>query len=203
MLNDNDGTADGYLVITGSTGSATDDLFSQVCDSNGDGWVDELDLAYWQSNFEPRHWYGHNVQQGDWNVDGEVDVYDMFLWQQNVTRVPDTQSPSVANVVVNDGQVQHSNVTSIEIEFDEQVNLADLISNRTIDDVVQIYDLNNDATALNWLNYTNYNWNSSELTLVIDLTADGFGGSEVSNLANGRYKVEIDTAAVTDVLIIL
>jgi len=51
-------------------------------DANADNQVDALDLAVWQTHYDPVAETPGTYLIGDWNADGRVDGSDLALWQQ-------------------------------------------------------------------------------------------------------------------------
>ncbi|MCP4713077.1 MAG: hypothetical protein GY869_30985, partial [Planctomycetes bacterium] len=110
----------------------------------------------------------------------------------------DKIQPEVYSVVINNGQAQRSNVTQMQIRFTETMPIDTLFTAGTIDDYVKIYEQSNPAAPLAWLDETFFQWTSYNRTITIDLTEDGFGGSDMTHLANGQYEVRLDTSAFSD-----
>lgn len=53
----------------------------ESCDGNNDHRVDGVDLAVWQSNYDPLGANINTFAMGDWNLDGLIDGTDLALWQ--------------------------------------------------------------------------------------------------------------------------
>ncbi|KPK75706.1 MAG: hypothetical protein AMJ79_10150, partial [Phycisphaerae bacterium SM23_30] len=199
-LVDNDGQIDGWLIIDHSTVSSEQDFFRLECDANGDAKVDGDDLALWQQNYDPLGLNDNTPGMGDWNLDGCIDGADLALWQQRYdsSELPVPLPPTVYSVVLNEGESQRSNVTSLALQFDKAMYIDELITGGAIDDHIKLYDLSAPDNPLAWLDETYFDWNDSTNTLKIDLTIDGFGSSLLTHLANGRYEIRIDTSEIKD-----
>lgn len=106
-------------------------------------------------------------------------------------------SPS-ANAQIAGTVSQRSNLSKMTLKFTESMNVLALIASATIDDFIKLYDRANPTTPLAWLSEGNFAWDIDENTLTIDLTIDGPGESNSTMLANGRYELRVNTAAITD-----
>jgi O-glycosyl hydrolase len=116
-----------------------------------------------------------------------------------ITQTPaDSTPPAVASVVINDGAAQRSNLSSITIRFSEPTNFDDWMDSGTIDDQIKLYNSADPNLPLTWLDETRFSWDATNYAVTIDLTVDGFGGSDVTHLENGRYEVQITTASILD-----
>lgn len=104
--------------------------------------------------------------------------------------------PEVTQTIIGVG-AQRSNVAKISIAFSAAVDIPGLISDGTIDSHVQFHDVAQ-ASPQSWVNESRYAWDAAANTLTIDLTTDGFGGSNASMLPNGRYEVRINTETIVD-----
>ncbi|MCP4707522.1 MAG: hypothetical protein GY869_02765, partial [Planctomycetes bacterium] len=197
---DDDGSVDGWLTIERSTAAGLADFFRLLTDSTGDGIVDQDDLDVWQLNYDPTGINANTPAMGDWNLDGLIDGADLTLWQlaANSPMPPETQSPTISSIVINDGQTQRSNITSIDIQFDEEMNLDTVVGSDTIDDQIRLYELSDPDNRLSWLDESYFSWETTTQTLSIDLTIDGFGGSSQTQLVNGGYQIRMNTAVFED-----
>jgi ELWxxDGT repeat protein len=110
----------------------------------------------------------------------------------------DTIHPAITQFQIGNGHVQRSNPATITLHFSEPTNAAALIAASTIDDFVKVYDKANPSSSLSWLDESRFAWDVASNTLAIDLTTEGPGGSNSTMLANGRYELRINTAAITD-----
>jgi hypothetical protein len=104
-------------------------------------------------------------------------------------------APYVSTVAINGGAVERSNVNSITLQFSESTNVGALVADGSIGTQVQLFNKANPSSPLP---LTRFQFNSATNTLSIDLTTDGFGGSPVTQLANGRYELRIVAAAIRD-----
>ncbi|KKK97084.1 hypothetical protein LCGC14_2656300, partial [marine sediment metagenome] len=104
----------------------------------------------------------------------------------------DEEGPlSVEEVVVNDGDVQRSNIETLTVRFNRDANLGQLIDDGTIVDAVQL----SGGSAIP-LDATRFRYDAATFELLIDLTDDGFGGSQSTVLAAGRYRLGLDTSEI-------
>ncbi len=115
-----------------------------------------------------------------------------------LTIVPQTGHPSVENLLINEGQAQRSMLRTLSVTFDQPMNLDALIADGTIADSVKLYDKNDMATFLPWLDNARFAYDPSSYRLTMDLTIDGFGGSELTHLADGRYEIRFNTELIRD-----
>ena len=99
----------------------------------------------------------------------------------------------VLDVVVNDGDVQRSNVTTIDVFFDQATNIPQLIASGDIANVVRIAGA---QQAIDLTQFDHFAWDAASNKLTIDLTVDGFGGSNLSLLADGDYALQMDAAEI-------
>jgi hypothetical protein len=98
----------------------------------------------------------------------------------------------VQELRINDGSAQRSNVETVAIQFNQDVNLQALINGGTIGNAVQLFT----GTTKISLAANRYQYNAATFTLTIDLTVDGFGGSRSTMLADGRYELRLDTTLI-------
>ena len=82
-------------------------------------------------------------------------------------------APAITNVTVNNGLEQRSNLSLIELTFDEATNLSTLISKGSITSAVQLVRTTHGGGTVK-LTSANFSWNKATNTLSIDLTLDGF-----------------------------
>ena len=54
----------------------------EMADGNNDHLIDGVDLATWQTNYDPLGLNDNTFAMGDWNLDGLIDGEDLSLWQQ-------------------------------------------------------------------------------------------------------------------------
>jgi len=195
-LHEDDGQADGWIVIDRSTGVLSQDFFRILADASGDGFVDSADLDIWQQNYDPAGINNNTPGMGDFDLDGRIGGTDLAIWQQSYS--PTGLAPIASLVKINNGAVQRSNTTELTVQFNKSMNLDTLITEGTIDDYVKLYDLANPNVPIPWLDQSRFNWNSNINTLLVDFTVDGFGGSNLTNLVNGRYELRLDTTGITD-----
>jgi hypothetical protein len=109
----------------------------------------------------------------------------------------DLEGPAISNVTLNGGIDQRSNMSIIEITFDEATNIDTLISNGSIVNAVQLARTTHEGGTVK-LSAAHFSWNKATNTLTIDLTSDGFGGSGETILTDARYELQIDTTMITD-----
>lgn len=132
--------------------------------------------------------------------DGDGSDLDGTPGVDGVASHPDTRGPVVpileaASQAVDDGTAQRSNIASYTLTFNQGTVLPSLIESGAIVDAVRIVDVATE-TAIP-LAASRYRYDAPSFTLTIDLTADGFGGSPATMLADGRYQLRLDTAAIT------
>lgn len=96
----------------------------------------------------------------------------------------------VVNITLNDGQAQRSNVASMTIQLNQAANLQELIDSGAILDAVQLHGLTNQPGPVG-LATSRFSWAAATTTLSIDLTSDGFGGSERTILPDDDYELRI------------
>ena len=132
---------------------------------------------------------------GQYQVDVVVTDLSGVSARQTVTiDVVGAAEPLVIDqIIVNDGGPQRSNIETITIVFNQETNVPELIANGTIPQAVQLFGVTQIP-----LDVTRYQYSASTNTLVIDLSVDGFGGSEETLLADGYYQLRLDTQIITD-----
>ena len=109
--------------------------------------------------------------------------------------IADATAPlQITAIQVNGGAAQRSNVQTLSITFNNDTNIASLISGNTIQNVVRVFTAGGVQVTLP---ASRYQYNAGTRTLTIDLTVDGFGGSGASMLADGRYQLRITAASIT------
>ena len=129
----------------------------------------------------------HNVYGRVFDKDGGVHQYSTIV---QVTSL----APAVVATTVNAGAAQRSNIETIALRFNRSTNLPDLIADDSISNAVQL--VGTDQVPLD-LKVSRFHYDAATLTLMIDLTTDGFGGSQATMLADGRYQLQLDTALIT------
>jgi hypothetical protein len=106
----------------------------------------------------------------------------------------DNPTPLTATgLTVNGGGAQRSNIESVSVRFNKPTNLGQLIAANAIGTAVTL----SGSAGVIPLSAARYRYDPATLTLVIDLSIDGFGGSQATMLANGRYQLRFDVSAVT------
>gem|GEM_PF-5627195 len=192
-LADTDGVPDGVLKLDRSTGATSQDFFRLLGDLNGDASVGPGDLLALLSGF------GSTSPTADIDGDGSVGPSDLLALLSSFGSILAAAAPlQVTNVTVNGGLPNRSNVTTISMTFSETANIEALITAGTIDAAVQVFDKSMPSTPLAFLDASRYMYDNISRTLTIDLTVDGFGGSDVTALANGRYAVRLNTSMIFD-----
>ncbi len=111
--------------------------------------------------------------------------------------VVDLAPPTVTSFKINDGGLQRSNLTKLVLQFNEATNIPELIASASISSAVQLV-LASTGSVLSWLNASRYAWNADRFELTVDLTTDGFGGSNATRLSTARYTLRIDRSMVKD-----
>lgn len=112
--------------------------------------------------------------------------------EATVTIRDDDAPLQVEQVTINDGAAQRSSIEAIAVRFSRETNLQSLIDGGGIVDAVKVAS----GSAMIPLTPAHFRYDAATLTLRIDLTADGFGGGRTSLLADGRYELVLDTAAI-------
>lgn len=102
----------------------------------------------------------------------------------------------VAEVVVNDGSAQRSNIATVSIRFNRDANIADLIASGEVIQAVQLFRTSSPSGQIA-LGTERFSYDGSTATLVIDLTADGPGPSLATMLGDGRYRLSLSGALIT------
>ncbi len=97
----------------------------------------------------------------------------------------------IVEIRVNDGSAQRSSIETISVRFNQATNMQTLIDNQTVTTAVQLFGL-----TLLPLAASRYRYDALTNTLVIDLTTDGFGDVRWTMLADGRYKLRLDTRMI-------
>ncbi|MCC9601601.1 hypothetical protein LOC67_13670 [Stieleria sp. JC731] len=96
----------------------------------------------------------------------------------------------VQSTQINHGEEQRSNVTEIKIEFDQATNLQDLIDSGTISQFVRVVAVGT-GNVVDLDSVVHFRVDQTTRQLTIDLTVDGFGGSEQGLLIDGQYEVQL------------
>ena len=106
---DNDNDVDGFDFLAWQRGfGQTNGAAAADGDANGDGAVNDNDLAEWQTDFDDGGQLPLVVESADFDTDGDVDGSDFLDWQRG-TRI-------VSGALQDDGDANH----------DGKVNQADL-----------------------------------------------------------------------------
>jgi VCBS repeat-containing protein len=109
----------------------------------------------------------------------------------------DTQGPRV-QVLVNGGQNQRSNISSLQLLFNDDMNIASVMAAGLIDDYVRIFNLSTPEAALSWVTADRFSWDAESGVLTIDTTVDGFGGSEMTAFEDGYLEVRVNAGRLRD-----
>jgi hypothetical protein len=80
------------------------------------------------------------------------------------------------------------------------MNIGSLILSGYIAEYVKLYDTSDPENARLWLDASRCVWNSETNVMFIDLTVDGFGGSDLSSLGDGHYELRFDCTAICDLV---
>ena len=115
-----------------------------------------------------------------------------------VTFTLDTVGTQITAVTVNNGEAQRTNVTTISLRFSDGVNIGSLVASGRIDDYIKLYSLSRPDKAQQWLDETRFTWSATTRTLTLDLTVDGFGGSDVTILEDGYFELRINASRIGD-----
>jgi hypothetical protein len=106
----------------------------------------------------------------------------------------------VLPIRINDSTVltQRSNITRVSVGFTQATNASKLIANGSIVDAVSVWKrgANGDPATKVGLTPQHYVWDPLTLTLTVDLTIDGAGGSNQTLLTDGNYELRLDAAMV-------
>jgi hypothetical protein len=100
---------------------------------------------------------------------------------------------TVDAVLVNGGDVQRSNIETIDIRLVDSADMPDvqaLIESGQITSVVRIF-LAGSQTPLA-LDAAAFRWDSATHTLRVDVTTDGFGNDRSTRLSDGVYQLQLD-----------
>jgi hypothetical protein len=109
------------------------------------------------------------------------------------TTVVTVQPPlAIVSITVNDGSAQRSNIEQLSIRFNEDADLQRLIDDGTIGSAVQLFGVGQVV-----ISSSRFRYDASTFTLVIDLTTDGFGGSQATLLADGRYELRLNAGLIS------
>jgi hypothetical protein len=100
----------------------------------------------------------------------------------------------VSQVRVNGGAVDRSNITELSVQFSQDANIAALITSGQVVNAIKVMNTTTNTQVV--LAAGRYQYDSASRTVRIDLTTDGFGGSAMTMLANGRYQLQLDTALI-------
>ncbi|MEE8450389.1 MAG: hypothetical protein V3R99_00690, partial [Thermoguttaceae bacterium] len=111
-----------------------------------------------------------------------------------VFQPPGGEEVRIEEVVINDGDAQRSNLEKIAIRFSRATNLPELIDNETVQSAVKLHRASGPQVPLE---SSRFDYDETTFTLTIDLTSDGFGGGLSTILADGRYRLGLDTDAIT------
>ncbi len=103
---------------------------------------------------------------------------------------------SVVAVTVNDGDENRSNVRTIAIEFSDDTNIQELIDSGQIVNVIEVLGVTNSPFTEIQLTSDRFMWDDSTNIVTIDLTVDGFGGSEATLLSDDNYDLRIQTEEI-------
>jgi len=98
----------------------------------------------------------------------------------------------ILGITVNDGDNNRSNVRNIAVTFSDDTNLQSLIDSGEIVDVVEIVGITNSPGSEVSLSANNFVWDADLNQLLIDLTVDGFGGSNLTLLSDDNYQLQIN-----------
>jgi hypothetical protein len=101
--------------------------------------------------------------------------------------------PRVRGVVINGGDAQRSNIEQLAIRFNQPVNLQALIDSGAIVTAVKVLRSSKGLA----LDASRYQYDAASFTLTIDLTVDGFGGSQAGRLKNGDHQLRLGTQQIT------
>ncbi|MFO0954535.1 MAG: hypothetical protein U0835_25915 [Isosphaeraceae bacterium] len=115
-----------------------------------------------------------------------------------LTVIISTPTPlAVAETVINGGAAQRSNVETVVVRFNHPTNLPQLIASGSVSGAVRLVDAGGGAITMA---PSRYRYNELTNVLTVDLTADGFGGSRMTMLKDRRYRLLLDTAAITSLV---
>ena len=98
----------------------------------------------------------------------------------------------IVGITINYGDPQRSNIARITIQFNQAVDLQELIDDNTIVDMIQLFETSTQVV----LTTDRFQYDPATFVLVLDLTEDGFGGSDVTMLADGRYELRFNTSGI-------
>lgn len=100
----------------------------------------------------------------------------------------------VAEVIINDGAAQRSNLETIRVRFNQQTNLQTLMDTGQIGAAIQFVDSSGRRV---FEDAARFRYVPANFELQVDLTTDGFGGSRSTLLADGRYALHLDTTLIS------
>lgn len=101
----------------------------------------------------------------------------------------DDDALRVAEVTVNGGERQRSNVETLTVRFNGLTNLDSLIASGQIVQAITLFSGGQKVA----LSADRFQYDAATFTLVIDVTRDGFGGSRSTLLGEGNYELRLDT----------
>ena len=96
----------------------------------------------------------------------------------------------IEEMIVNDGRTNGRTSRRFR-SFNQATNLQQLIDSGEIVNAVQLFTDSQVSLAA-----ANFRYDEQSHTLTIDLTVDGFGGSRMTMLSDGRYQLRFDTSLI-------
>jgi surface-anchored protein len=110
-----------------------------------------------------------------------------------IVTILDDDSLRVVSIVVNNGETQRSNIETLSIQFSGPSNVQALIDNGHITRAVKLFRSNGHQVNLS---AARFRYDAATFTLTIDVTKDGFGGSQSTLLKDGKYELRLDTQRI-------
>jgi hypothetical protein len=130
---------------------------------------------------------------------GSYTVYGLVIDKDGGSRpystvvTVDHLAPAVVATTYNDGALQRSNLETIRPRFNRGTSIPDLIGAGAIAEAVRLF---RGGTRVD-LPAGHFLYDPASFTPTIDLTTDGFGGSRLTTLTDGRYELRLATAEIT------
>ena len=148
-----------------------------------------------EGSFDGSHSY---AAKGDYTVvvtvsddDGGFDIQTFGITVRKAASEP----LRVEGFEVNDGAVQRSNIDKVAVTFNRPINFDQLLGAGRLTQAVRVVNVTTGAAVT--LSDDRYEYDAA--TLTIDLTVDGFGGSQLTALADGRHELQLDTTLISAV----
>ena len=103
-----------------------------------------------------------------------------------VTVSKSTSDVKIEEIIINDGDIQRSNIETITVRFSRNVNFQELIAGGQITSAVLLREL--DGAQID-IEGARFNYDPDTFTLRIDLSVDGFEGHPGTILIDDRQRL--------------